>query len=113
MGSHLALPVAQRARTGSSAGQLCLNQDGYYLHELRRGQLPGANDLVVKHLRTPDEIASVQHLRGQIDLSHSVGDPRFHTDEKKETNWVSPSDLSSMASLSARYAPFHSVTVSH
>lgn len=70
----------------SSTRRLCLNQTAYELHELFAGERAAHDDLVLRHLRTPGEIDSIRFLRGQIDLTHSAGDPRFATDEKKETN---------------------------
>lgn len=69
----------------SSTARLCLNQTAYELHELYAGEHAAPDDLVLRHLRTPGEIDTVRFLRGQIDLTHSAGDPRFATDEKKET----------------------------
>jgi hypothetical protein len=46
-----------------------------------------ADDLVLRHLRTPAEIARVLHLREAIDLSaHAAAGPHFGTLEKKETS---------------------------
>lgn len=48
-----------------------------------------ADELVLRHLRTADDIAAVGHLRSHIDLAlHSAIDPHFHEHEKKETNWA-------------------------
>jgi hypothetical protein len=45
------------------------------------------DDLVLRHLRTPAEIARVLHLREEIDLSvHAAAGPHFAILEKKETN---------------------------
>ncbi|HSV79380.1 MAG TPA: hypothetical protein VLK85_09275 [Ramlibacter sp.] len=45
-----------------------------------------ADDVVLRHLQTPAEIASVMHLREEIDLSvHAAAGPQFATLEKKET----------------------------
>ena len=45
------------------------------------------DDLVLRHLRTPAEIAGVLHLREEIDLSvHAAAGPQFATLEKKETS---------------------------
>jgi hypothetical protein len=57
------------------------------------------DDLVLRHLRTPAEIAGVLHLREEIDLSvHTAAGPHFATLEKKETSAVLCSALSSMES---------------
>ncbi len=46
-----------------------------------------ASDVVVRHLKTPAEIASVLHLREEIDLSvHAAAGPQFELLEKKETS---------------------------
>jgi hypothetical protein len=46
-----------------------------------------ASNVVVRHLRTPGEIASVLHLREEIDLSvHAAAGPEFDALEKKETS---------------------------
>ncbi|RYG11476.1 MAG: hypothetical protein EON92_10470 [Burkholderiales bacterium] len=78
-------PFRQRVAVDASTRRLCLNQTAYELHELFSGQRAASDDLVLRHLRTPGEIDSIRFLRGQIDLTHSAGDPRFATDEKKET----------------------------
>jgi hypothetical protein len=45
------------------------------------------DDLVLRHLRTPAEIAGVLHLRDEIDLSvHAAAGPHFATLEKKKTS---------------------------
>ena len=47
-------------------------------------------DVVLRHLRTPPEIAEVLHLRDEIDLSvHAAAGPLFAALEKKETSAVS------------------------
>lgn len=113
MGNRLASPFAFGVHMDSSARRLCLNQTAYRLHELLPGQRPCADDLVLRHLRTPGEIDGVRFLRNQIDLSHSAGDPHFETVEKKETNsawrWLS----NSMASSWGPFAPSPSDTTSH
>jgi hypothetical protein len=44
------------------------------------------NELVMRHLRTPEEIQAVLPLRGHIDLTaHHGVDPLFDVREKKET----------------------------
>jgi len=51
-------------------------------------------DVVLRHLKVSDEIASVLHLREEIDLSvHAAAGPHFATLEKKETSAVSSSAL--------------------
>lgn len=84
--SLFASPFRQHVAVDSSTLRLCLNQTAYELHELFAGRRAAPDDLVLRHLRTPGEIDSIRFLRGQIDLTHSAGDPRFATDEKKETN---------------------------
>jgi hypothetical protein len=61
------------------------------------------NDVVLHHLRTPAEIASVVFLRDEIDLSvhAAAGRQQFDTLEKKETSAGSCSASSSQASGSA------------
>ena len=86
MGARLGSPYVRGFEVGPSARQLCLNQTAYELHELPVGQRPRTDDLVLRHLRTAGDIERVRALRGQIDLSHAVGDPLFETQEKKETN---------------------------
>jgi hypothetical protein len=86
MANPLTSPLALGFGMGSSTKQLCLNQGAYELHELSRAQRPAADDLVLHYLRTPGDLERVRALRSQIDLSHSVGDPQFETQEKKETN---------------------------
>jgi hypothetical protein len=57
------------------------------------------DDLVLRHLRSPSEIAGVLHLRDEIDLSvHAAAGPHFATLEKKETSAGSCSALSSTES---------------
>jgi hypothetical protein len=56
-------------------------------------------DVVVRHLKTPAEIAGVLHLREEIDLSvHAASGPQFEVLEKKEMSWVSSSGSTCMAS---------------
>lgn len=86
MGARLGSPFVRGFEVGSPARQLCLSQATYELHELSAGQCPAADDLVLRHLRTAGDIERVRALRGQIDLSHAVGDALFETQEKKETN---------------------------
>ena len=86
MGARLGSPLARGFEVGPSARQLCLDQTAYELHEVSAGYRPAADDLVLRHLRTPGDIDAVRALRSQIDLSHAVGDPLFETQEKKETN---------------------------
>jgi hypothetical protein len=97
MSQHLASVFSHGVRVPYVPGRLCLNQTHYELHELPFGVRPGSDDLVLRHLRSPEEIEGVRALRGQIDLSHVAADPHFETHEKKETNWGSPSLSSSMA----------------
>lgn len=43
------------------------------------------DDVVVRHLKTPAQIAGVLHLREEIDLSvHAAAGPQFEALEKKE-----------------------------
>lgn len=48
---------------------------------------PAIGSVVLRHLRTPAEIESILHLRGEIDLSAHTAD--FLSLEKKETSWGS------------------------
>ena len=51
-------------------------------------------DVVLRHLQTHEAIASVLHLRDEIDLSvHAAAGPQFAALEKKETSagWCSAS----------------------
>lgn len=51
---------------------------------------PTASRLKLHRLRTPAHVATVQHLRGEIDLSvHAAAGPHFQRLEKKETGWAS------------------------
>jgi hypothetical protein len=53
-----------------------------------------ARGVVVRHLTTPGEIASVLHLREEIDLSvHAAAGPQFDMLEKKETSAATSSAL--------------------
>jgi len=55
------------------------------------------SELKLHPLRTPAQIASVLHLRGEIDLSvHAAAGEEFVRLEKKETRWASCSALNSM-----------------
>jgi hypothetical protein len=59
-------------------------------------------DVVLHHLRTPDEIDSIVYLRDEIDLSvHAAAGRQFELLEKKETSAVSSSDSNSVVSGSA------------
>jgi hypothetical protein len=86
MSQHLASVFSHSVRVESAPGRLCLNQTEYVLHEVPFGHRPSPDDLVLRHLRTRQEIDEVVALRGHIDLSHNAADPRFETHEKKETN---------------------------
>ena len=49
-----------------------------------------ADSLTLHRLRTPEQIATVLHLRGEIDLSvHAAAGGDFLRLEKKETKWAS------------------------
>jgi hypothetical protein len=53
--------------------------------------------LKLHHLRTQEQIASVLHLRDEIDLSvHAAAGQDFVRLEKKETRWASCSASNSM-----------------
>jgi hypothetical protein len=55
------------------------------------------DDLVLRHLSSPGEIARVLHLREEIDLSvHAAAGPHFAALEKKEKSVGSCSVLKSM-----------------
>jgi hypothetical protein len=66
------------------------------------------HDVVLHHLRTPAEIASIVSLRDEIDLSvhAAAGRQQFESLEKKETSAGSCSVSSSQASGSAPSASF-------
>jgi hypothetical protein len=58
-----------------------------------------ADDVKLLHLRGPAAVASVLHLRNEIDLSvHAAAGPQFDALEKKETSAVSCSVSSWMES---------------
>ena len=68
------------------------------IQEPRGGQLPpildappaAADGLKLHRLRTPAQIATVLHLREEIDLSvHAAAGPQFGQLEKKEMSWAS------------------------
>jgi len=60
---------------------------------------PMADALKLHHLRTPRQIASVLHLRGEIDLSvHAAAGQEFIRLEKKETTSGSSSGSNRPAS---------------
>ncbi|MBK0393360.1 hypothetical protein [Ramlibacter algicola] len=65
-----------------------------------------AERVVLRHLRSPAEIASVLHLRDEIDLSvhTAAGRQQFETLEKKETSAVSCSASNWTARRSGRSA---------
>jgi len=69
---------------------------------------PVARDVVLRHLKDPAEIASVMHLREEIDLSvHTVaGVQQFESLEKKKTSAASSSPSTCTASGSAPFASF-------
>jgi hypothetical protein len=60
-------------------------------------------DVVLHHLRTPDEIEAIVDLRDEIDLSvhAAAGRQQFERLEKKETSWASCSGSNWAASGSA------------
>ncbi|AEG93110.1 hypothetical protein [Ramlibacter tataouinensis] len=66
-------------------------------------------DVVLRHLKTPAEIASVLHLREEIDLSvHAAAGPQFAVLEKKETSavWCSASTLRAIRSARSASCPW-------
>lgn len=70
-----------------------------------------ADRVVLRHLKTPAEIASVLDLREEIDLSvHAAAGPQFETVEKKETKSGLSSASTWMASASAPSASFRWAT---
>jgi hypothetical protein len=85
--------------------RLCLGMGSYTLRELRPGQAPRVDDLVLHHLQGEQDLRSVAHLRAQIDLSHHAGNPHFQRLEKKETSWGWPSRSNSTGIWSAPSAP--------
>lgn len=51
---------------------------------------PAEGRLRLHRLRTPEQVASVLHLRDEIDLSvHAAAGSQFLHLEKKETSWAS------------------------
>lgn len=57
--------------------------------------LSGIESVVLRHLKTREQIESVLHLREEIDLSvHSSASSNFASLEKKETSWGSSSHSS-------------------
>jgi len=76
-------------------------------HHGAAGQLPPATcgqDLVLRHLRTPQDIDEVRALRGHIDLATVCAvDPLFEIHEKKETRWASRLPSNAGARLSGRF----------
>jgi len=77
-----------------------------YVHPPASVEALQIHDVVLHHLRTPEEIESIVSLRDEIDLSvHAAsGRQQFESLEKKETSAVSSSVSSSAASGSARSA---------
>lgn len=69
-------------------------------------------EVVLHHLRTPEEVENILFLRGEIDLSvhAAAGAAEFDRLEKKETKSASSADSSSAVSGSARFASCRSVT---
>jgi len=62
-----------------------------------------ADELWLHGLKSPREIADIQHLRRQIQLpAHVLADPGFAVLEKKETNRASSRRFGGVTSLSAR-----------
>lgn len=66
------------------------------------GELP-VGELTLQRLRTCSEIATIRHLRDEIELPSSVrSDPSFCALEKKETRTASLARSNGAASSSAR-----------
>jgi hypothetical protein len=62
-------------------------------------------ELRFRHLKSPEEIAWISHLRQEIQLPPSVlADPGFRAREKKETGKVSWAPLSAGESSSEQFA---------
>jgi hypothetical protein len=78
------------------------------------GESSVARNVVLRHLKDPDEIATVLHLRDEIDLSaHAAcGLQQFESLEKKETSAGSCSPSTCTASGSAPSASFRWATAS-
>jgi hypothetical protein len=75
--------------------------------EIGRKEIP-LDELSVFHLRTPSEIAEIQHLRAAIALPASaLADPDFHAREKKEIRSASWAPSNTRASSSEPFALFH------
>jgi hypothetical protein len=56
----------------------------------RQQSLVLPDSLKLHRLRTPEQIATVRHLRGEIDLAvHAAAGRDFVSLEKKETKWAS------------------------
>lgn len=63
-----------------------------------RARLSIIDGIVLRHLRAPDQVSRVLHLRDEIDLSaHAAAGPQFMQLEKKETSAA----LSSVSNLTA------------
>lgn len=70
------------------------------------------DELEIRHLRQPDEIARVLHLRQEIHLpSAALADPEFASREKKETSTVSSPDSSGVAPGLEPFVLFRSASV--
>lgn len=64
-------------------------------------------ELSFRHLRTPEEIASIVHLRREIQLvAAGVADPAFVAREKKETRRALSPLSNAAAPSSGRFASF-------
>jgi hypothetical protein len=64
-------------------------------------------ELTFRHLKSTDEIASIAHLRKEIQLvAAGVADPAFVAREKKETRRALSPPLSAAAPSSGRFASF-------
>jgi hypothetical protein len=65
------------------------------------------SELTFRHLQTAEEIASIVHLRKEIQLvAAGVADPAFMTREKKETRRALSPLSSARAPSSGRFASF-------
>lgn len=73
----------------------------------------GIDSVVLRHLKTHEEIGAVRPLRDEINLSALNGAADFHTLEKKEMKSGLSSLSSSTASSSGRSASFPWATSSH
>lgn len=100
--NHATVPFARGNLSAPSSLGLAFGRPPVDLHGMAPCHVP-IEEVTLRHLRTPEDFASVRALRGHIDLGvHMTVDSCFEEHEKKETSWAWPSLSRSAARCSGQ-----------